>query len=276
MPELPEVECFKIDLNKTIPLKINSLEYTNKHSSLNFNPKRIKHLRQKTITQISRHGKKLFFHFDVETPYLLYSHLGMSGSWRIAREKIIEKHCHFQIQGFTQKSKEIYLGYVDPRRFGRLEILTQEEFDQLYGKAAPDLASADFNLDWLKRALEHYSNRALKPHLLDQNFFPGCGNYMANEICARAKILPTRKCRDISVKEYKKILSSIQIVLDQSLNSGGVSFHGGYTDSKGEKGKGVQNLVVFHQPLCLMCKKAQVQKIIQAQRGTFFCPRCQK
>jgi len=60
------------------------------------------------------------------------------------------------------------------------------------------------------------------------------------------------------------------------LASGGTTFQGGYRDSSGEKGLGVQHLVVFYQKTCQLCRKSEVKKIILAQRGTYYCPKCQK
>lgn len=115
----------------------------------------------------------------------------------------------------------------------------------------------------------------LKVHLLDQKLFAGSGNYIASEICARAKILPTRLNKDIKKSEFPKILKAIHTVLDGSLTSGGTTFQS-YRDSTGEKGKGVEHLVVYNQKICQMCKKTPVKKIILAQRGTYYCPNCQK
>jgi formamidopyrimidine-DNA glycosylase len=77
-------------------------------------------------------------------------------------------------------------------------------------------------------------------------------------------------------KEFPKILKAIQDVITPALLSGGTTFQGGYRDTSGEKGKGLDHLVVFYQKTCQMCKTTPVKKIILAQRGTYYCPHCQK
>jgi formamidopyrimidine-DNA glycosylase len=76
--------------------------------------------------------------------------------------------------------------------------------------------------------------------------------------------------------EFPKILNAIKEVLTPALASGGTTFQGGYRDASGEKGKGVEHLVVFYQKICQLCLKTPVKKILLAQRGTYYCPRCQK
>jgi formamidopyrimidine-DNA glycosylase len=151
-----------------------------------------------------------------------------------------------------------------------------ESIDKKLKELGMDLADPELDLDYLTKAIKKYPDRALKVHLLDQKLFAGSGNYIANEICARAKIRPTRKCGKVKTEEFLKILDAIHAVIGPALKSGGTTFQGGYRDSTGEKGQGVQHLVVFYQKTCQMCMTTAVKKIILAQRGTYYCPFCQK
>jgi formamidopyrimidine-DNA glycosylase len=139
-----------------------------------------------------------------------------------------------------------------------------------------DLADPEFTLEYLTNAIKRYPDRALKVTLLDQKLFAGSGNYIANEICARALIRPTRKCGKVKASEFPLLYKAVQDVIGPALKSGGTTFQGGYRDSTGERGAGVDHLVVFYQKICQMCKKTPVKKIVLAQRGTYYCPHCQK
>ena len=99
---------------------------------------------------------------------------------------------------------------------------------------------------------------------------------MASEICARAFIRPSRRMKTLTRGDLEKIITANKVVLSDSLDSGGATFSGGYLDAHGEKGEGVKGLVVFYQETCLQCNKTPVKKIIMAQRGTYYCPACQK
>ena len=224
-----------------------------------------------TLTKILRKGKMLDFHFS-DGSHLL-SHLGMTGTWLVSTEPPTLKHSHVVLQG-TNPQGPLYLTYNDPRRFGHLYHLDPVAAEKKLLELGDDLTQ--MSEEQVTAALKRYPGRALKVTLLDQKLFAGSGNYIANEICARAGIRPTRKCGKIKKEEFPRIFSAISAVLNPALESGGTTFQGGYRDTTGEKGMGVNHLVVFYQKTCQLCKKSAVKKIILAQRGTYYCPTCQK
>lgn len=267
MPELPEVETIKSQLSEYLPLKIKKqieapeLKQNILHTDLS--------LVGRTLIEIRRKGKMLDFLFD-DGSHLL-SHLGMTGTWLIGEKIPAGKHTHL-----TLHCGEITLAYDDPRRFGHMYYYPESEAKKKLAELGMDLADPEFSLDYLTTSLKRFPERAIKVTLLDQKLFAGSGNYIANEICARAGIRPTRKCKNIKRDEFPKILKAIHDVLAPAISSGGTTFQGGYRDSSGEKGQGVQHLVVFYQKVCQLCKTTPVKKIILAQRGTYYCSKCQK
>ncbi len=267
MPELPEVETIRLQLSHYLPFKIDSLTTTPglKQNILHTDLP----IKNKTIIEIRRKGKMLDFVFE-DGSHLL-SHLGMTGTWLVGETIKASKHTHLIL-----KNKNHTLAYDDPRRFGHMYFYSAVEAMRKLSELGTDLADPDFSLELLTESIKRYPDRALKVTLLDQKLFAGSGNYIANEICARAGIRPTRKCSKVKAEEFPKILKAIKDVLEPALKSGGTTFQGGYRDSTGEKGQGVQHLVVFYQKVCQMCKKTPVKKIILAQRGTYYCPHCQK
>ncbi len=208
--------------------------------------------------------------FNVDRDYQLLTHLGMSGTWIISPTKLIEKHQHIRI-----KTNKEFLTYVDPRRFGHAYFFNKEEKEKYFKRLGPDIASKDLSVQFLTEVFQKYGERELKPFILDQKFFAGSGNYIANEVCAHAGVLPQRKCKTLKADEIKAIKKGFQKVLKGTLKGGGVTFSGGYRDAFGSKGSGLSHLVVFHQETCGLCKKTKVKKIVLKQRGTFYCPHCQ-
>ena len=267
MPELPEVETIKLQLSHFLPMKIDSISSTPELKKNILHPEL--DLKNKTLVSIKRKGKMLDFIFD-DGSHLL-SHLGMTGTWLVGEKINATKHTHLTLQ-----SQNITLAYDDPRRFGHMYYYSESEAKEKLDELGLDLADPDFSLEYLTKSLKRFPERALKVTLLDQKMFAGSGNYIANEICARAGIRPTRKCKKIKSNEFPKIFKAIQEVIGPALASGGTTFQGGYRDTSGEKGLGVQHLVVFYQKTCQLCKKTEVKKIILAQRGTYYCPTCQK
>jgi len=274
MPELPEVETIKTQLEEITPFTVISEEYSPVVTSILKDKNRHFEVAGHTVSKMGRLGKLLYFELD-DDMYIL-SHLGMSGSWRISKTKIEEKHTHVQYEVQGKKGNRFFLGYVDPRRFGNMYYVFESEAQKHFNQLGVDIASAEFTTDYIYKVLKDHPSKVLKPFLLDQKYFAGCGNYIASEICARAGIRPTRRCGKITRAEAEKIRIATDSVLTGSIENNGMTFSGGYSDTKGEKGEGVQNLVVFYQETCGLCQTTKVKKITLAQRGTYYCPSCQK
>jgi len=275
VPELPELETIKSQLSPYLPIQISSIDFSklaHKNILLNNNPQ-INLAKKVSITEIKRFGKMLIFILNNHQYFL--SQLGMSGTWLVGEKIKKSKHAHIIIKGKNHLGK-IELVYDDPRRFGHFYYLNQKELDQKLLPHGKDIDDKTLTVDDIKSAILKFPLRPLKATLLDQNLFPGMGNYLANEVCALAKILPTRICQDIKEKEFISIKKAIKEILHQSIKSGGTTFQGGYRDAFGEKGTGVNNLVVFYQKTCQMCMKTPITKIYLNQHGTYFCHLCQK
>ena len=198
----------------------------------------------------------------------------MSGSWRISErplDTIEGKHAHVII---TTNKK--VLSYIDPRRFGHLYFLNKKNFDHKINSFPMDISEPGFNAEHIKTIFDQNPKKILKAFLLDQKKFSGVGNYIASEICARAKLKPTRMVGTLTKKDCSNIKAAIDLIIFGAVKTQGTTFGGGYRDAFGEKGLGVQHLVVFHQDICQMCKKTKVIKIVLGGRGTYYCPHCQK
>lgn len=271
MPELPEVETIKSQLNTALPLKISSVELSSVSDSIIHT--KMDKLRGKIILEVQRKGKML--NFLLSDGRHLLSHLGMTGGWRISKKKVVEKHTHLQFQGECN-GKKVFIAYVDPRRFGHMYLYNEKDAQKKLAELGHDLKSPDFTFEYFKSSLLRFPERYIKVSLLDQSLFAGTGNYIANEICARGKVLPDRKVSTLKEKELRALYDSVFTVINGATDTGGTTFAGGYADTTGSKGGGVTHLVVFYQKICQMCKKTEVKKITLGQRGTYFCPKCQK
>lgn len=272
MPELPEVETIRSQLSENLPLKIKTV--TNSSGFIrNILKTPLPELENLKILKINRKGKML--DFVLSDGMHLLSHLGMTGTWLFGLTKHEGNHIHLQFE-VRHDGKSCFLAYDDPRRFGKMYFLDEETASIKINQVGLDLADPTLNLKYVEQSLLKYPERALKVTLLDQSLFAGSGNYIANEICARAKIKPTRLCKKLSQQDIKLVHRAIQVVIKKALKSGGTTFQGGYRDTTGEKGQGKNELVVFYQKICRMCKRTPVQKFFLAQRGTYFCPTCQK
>ena len=271
MPELPEVETIRRQLSKEIPFRIESVEYSPHARSIvkeeAFRPE------GKSIVSIERHGKAL--DFCMEGGCHLVSHLGMSGSWRLSAAKVLEKHTHVQWKGVGPAGEQLHFAYVDPRRFGRMLYLDRAGHRQYTERWGPDVSSEQFQGEYIRSVFKRHPNRKLKEFLLDQKYFAGIGNYIACEVCAHAGLRPTRRVKTLTRMDCQRIRDAVGLVIGGQIQHKGLTFQGGYTDARGDKGEGLSSLVVFHQKICGLCQATPVKKIVLAQRGTFYCPQCQ-
>ncbi len=271
-PELPEVQTIRRQLSDYLPLKIEKETYSSVVSSCLKDKDRMFSPKGRTIVEIRRKGKLLAF--DLDDKSVIYSHLGMSGTWRVSKEALALKHTHVEFKTKDAQGETIFLSYIDPRRFGNMYFLKDERRDEKWNELGVDIGSEEFTADYILTTLKRYPQRELKPFLLDQNFFAGVGNYIACEICARAGIRPTRRAGKVTKLECTKLLEATRSILEDTISTGGTTFSGGYQDANGDKGEGVLNLVVFWQETCQMCG-GPVKKIELKGRGTFYCPKCQ-
>lgn len=267
MPELPELKTIQDQLNRLMPFRIRALRMSPVAASIVHTP--MQGLVGRQILRVERKGKLLDFVLD-DGRHLL-SHLGMSGGWWSSEQRVRAKHTHVQFEGAGG-----YLAYVDPRRFGHMYLYGAEDAQRKLAELGHDLLAPEFTAAYFKSALLRYPERCIKVSLLDQKLFAGTGNYIANEICAHGGVLPQRRVGSLSAAEFKRLYRGVAKVLDASIERGGVAFGGGYRDTRGDTGSGVQNLVVFYQQCCQLCQKTPVVKTVLAQRGTYHCPRCQR
>ena len=102
----------------------------------------------------------------------------------------------------------------------------------------------------------------------------GIGNIYASETLFLSKINPTILAKDLSKEEYSEISKNVQFVLKQSINNGGTTLKDHRTGFD-EKGNNQNLLNVYGQKHCNTCN-SEIQKIIQSQRTTYYCIKCQK
>ncbi|NOL51335.1 bifunctional DNA-formamidopyrimidine glycosylase/DNA-(apurinic or apyrimidinic site) lyase [Pelistega suis] len=228
-------------------------------------------LRGQRIIGCHRRAKYLLIQFEIGT---LIIHLGMSGSLRIFRDNIPAplKHDHVDIRF----KNGVVLRYHDPRRFGAI-LWFEEKHDAipLLTHLGPEPLEDNFNGNYLYQTLKTQS-RPIKTALMDNEVVVGVGNIYANESLFAAGILPTRAAKSLKKKECITLVEAIQKILRRAIETGGSTLKD-FVDSEGRSGYFQQEYKVYGRAdeACKACD-TPIQKSIIGQRGTFFCPRCQR
>lgn len=273
MPELPEVETVRRGLLQLVQGKtIQSVEI--------FWPRIIENpevpiferqLVGETIHDVERRGKFLIFklsHWD------MISHLRMEGKYEFFSENpIIDKHTHV-IFHFTDGSQ---LQYHDVRKFGRMTLVEKDTSHQYRGimQLGPEPLPELFTLEDFTAGLKK-SHKAIKPLLLDQKLVTGLGNIYVDEALWEAKIHPEQPANTLKDKEIRQLRLAIIDVLQRAVEAGGTTIRS-YLNALGEAGKFQLSLNVYGQTgrPCPRCSTPIVKTKV-AQRGTHFCPNCQR
>jgi len=255
MPELPEAETIARTLgphvsgNRIIGVRFLSARA---HRGRPFT------LAGRLIRGVRRHGKTVLLELDEGT---LAVHLGMTG-------KLLPGGTPGPYTRAVFTLDKGAIRFDDVRQFGFLRLL--EEPSGELGPDALDLPLVEF------AALFPGRRGALKPLLLNQAFLRGIGNIYADEILFRARIHPRTAASRLGSARIRRLHEAIQKVLAEAIAAGGSSISD-YVDAEGRKGSFQFLHRVYRktgQP-CPACG-APIRRIVVAQRGTHYCPRCQR
>src|SRR5437588_10545915 len=165
--------------------------------------------------------------------------------------------------------------FTDPRKFGRIELWPREREAEALERLGLEPLSEEFTVDRLAKSLAGRRG-AIKQVLLSQNVIAGLGNIYADEALFYAGIHPLRRADSLTPEEVQRLHEGIVAVLTLGIEHGGTSFSE-YRDLWGEAGDNYNHVRVYHQQgkPCVRCG-TPVERIVVAQRGTHFCPTCQK
>jgi formamidopyrimidine-DNA glycosylase len=276
MPELPEVELVARSLDRLVSQRrIITAQLLQPDIAPETTPRGFaRALRGRCVEGVGRRGKLIVFAF-AEGLFLL-THLRMTGRFLLLPpEAALPKHTH----AVFYLDDERRLIFNDQRRFGRMRVVRAEELPYVrqLRTLAPEPFSAEFTPEYLRSVFAR-TRRAIKEVLLDQTKVTGLGNIYAAEAMFMAGIHPQAQAARLAPRRLPRLHRAILQVFDESLAHGstlnvdpedieGSYYAGGYQrrwrvyDRAGEP--------------CLNCGAA-IRRIVQAQRSTYYCPRCQR
>ena len=278
MPELPEVEVMRRDLEReVVGKKIKAVEVTGTRSVRRHKNRKefITVLTGRKITAVQRRGKYLVMKLDGNDALIV--HLGMSGQLlraKTAREKA-PKHTHVAIT-FTQGG---LLRFVDPRTFGEMFVAPYDEIEQQVDDLAHlglDPLETALSWDLFGRMLAEKKTK-LKPLLMDQKFIAGIGNVYSDEILFEAGLKWDRQSDSLSQQEVRRLYRAITETLQGAVKYRGSSLADEqYVDLFGKPGEYQFHHQVYDREgqACPRCRHT-VHRARYANRSTFYCESCQ-
>jgi formamidopyrimidine-DNA glycosylase len=271
MPELPEVEHVARQLREGLigrrilaaqvswPRAVSGMEAAEFEARL----------RDRLVQDVGRRGKHLLIVLDGDETLVV--HRRMSGNLVFAPPAADAPYVRVSFDLDDGRR----LLYTDPRKFGRLALLDAGELEASLATLGPEPLAPEFTPAVLAERLAG-RDRGLKALLLDQSVVAGLGNIYADEALYQARLHPLRPASGLTSEEVAALHAAIQDVLRTGIEHGGTTI-GRYRDTNNEAGTHREHLEVYQrtgQP-CPRCG-TPIHRIVVAQRGTHYCPSCQR
>jgi formamidopyrimidine-DNA glycosylase len=301
MPELPEAETIVRGLQKILPgKKISGVGIIRPKLIKRIKPSLFaKTLTGDTFSQITRRAKYILI--GMKSGKTLVVHLGMSGAILKGHHSDLTAEIKKLAKTDPNKAAELlaetlkprkgpwrfvrivfFLGedvlyYSDLRLFGKLWLVDSAKINELpeLSKLGIEPLTKEFTFKKFKEIIKGKKTK-IKILMMDQALIVGLGNIYINEALFRAGVMPTRPADSLSEEELKKVYKESIAVLEEGVKYRGTS-NSDYYDLEGKEGQFQNHLKVYDRKgdACPKCGGV-VQKMKLGQRGTYFCPKCQK
>ena len=287
MPELPEVETVRRGLAPVMEgARILAADIRRPDLRWPFPERMAERLTGARVRRLGRRSKYILA--DLDSGETLLIHLGMSGRMLIARKEARQptadffhalpapaKHDHvvLDMEGGAR------ITFNDARRFGAMDLMPTTDTDShpLLARLGPEPLGNSFDGPYLADALAGRKT-PIKSALLDQRIVAGLGNIYVCEVLYRARISPKRPAGRIAGARVAGMVPVIREVLNDAIDAGGSSLRD-HRRTDGELGYFQHSFQVYGRegaPCLAPGCGAEIRRIVQAGRSSFYCPACQR
>ena len=280
MPELPEVETMRRGIQRIAGSRIFTAHFPqNKNRRLKpivIRPKPAalrRRVKNRIVRSVDRVGKRICLCLDSDEKFVFEPR--MTGLLLLDNPPNNE-HVRFGLE--FDDGPVPFIWYWDRRGLGNVTLYKPTEFEAKLGpdKLGPDALT--ISVQELQQRLST-SRRAIKVALLDQKAIAGIGNLYASEILHLAGIHPAKQCNRIPSAAWQILHAAMNEVLRIAIRYEGSTLSDGtYRNALNQNGSFQNHHRVYNradQP-CRRCKDGKIIRIVQAQRSTFFCKKCQR
>lgn len=280
MPELPEVETMRRGIAHLSGLRISGVSCprgTTRPISMAPGPQEIhRRLDGRTLAAVHRFGKRVAIELEPQGPAdreWLVIEPRMTGLLLVA-DPPTPRHVRLELALASRQHPRLL--FWDRRGLGTIRLLGAGGLADACGphRLGPDGLAVTG--DQLRERLGH-SRRAIKVALLDQRAVAGIGNIYAAEILFAAEVDPRVPCSRLSVARWERIAGAARSILAEAVRLEGSTI----TDETYKTADNRSGTFQLHHRVygrkevaCRRCGTA-IQRIVLAQRATFFCPACQ-
>jgi formamidopyrimidine-DNA glycosylase len=227
-----------------------------------------------TVTAVRRRAKRVILELESGEAFVIEPR--MTGLMLLRDPPDVE-HLRFE-WAFAGDRGYNSVWFWDRRGLGTVRLCSPHELAGLLGteNLGPDALEMTL-ADWRERCRK--TSRPIKVALLDQKLAAGIGNLYASEILHVARIHPGKPSDRLTRAQLERLHAATQSVLETAIRYEGSTLGDGtYRNALNESG-GYQNahrVYARQDETCPTCNTGRVRRIVQAQRSTFYCPRCQR
>ena len=282
MPELPEVETMRMQLEKfLVGSTITKVQVNDKRILLGD----VENIVGGKVAGVRRFAKVTSI--DLSNGFSILTHVKLTGQFIYRGPKLPNPKklsvkvaggapgVHTRITFSFNDGGMLY--YNDIRRFGWVRIVKTEDVEkEKFVKALGPEPFKDLTIEYFQ-ALLSKSRRNIKVLLMDQTKIGGVGNIYANDALWLSKISPKRTANTLSSDESKLLYGAIETVLKAGLKYGGAS-ELAFVTPDGNEGEYQNHTLAYGHTgqTCVNCKTTKIEKFFLGGRGTYWCPTCQK
>jgi formamidopyrimidine-DNA glycosylase len=292
VPELPEVETVRRGLEPAMQgARFLKVEARRPDLRFPFSKNFVKRLTGTTVIGLGRRAKYMLA--DLSSGEVLIMHLGMSGSFRVAKSGTEKApgEFHYQRSNDAKHDHVVFemssgwtITFNDPRRFGFMKLTSRGELDSepLLCAIGPEPLGNRFDAEILAQVCKG-KKTSVKAALLDQKIVAGLGNIYVCEALHRAHVSPKRLASMLATKKgdpteaTRRLVDAIKYVLNEAIKAGGSSLRD-HRQTTGELGYFQHSFRVYDregEPCTTPRCKGKIRRIVQTGRSTFHCPVCQ-
>lgn len=273
MPELPEAEniCRALERNLSGEI-ICKVEVFTPKMRTPLEPLLSAGLEGRKIKQCVRRARYVVCRLDDNRALVM--HFGMSGVVRV-EDTSVPKRKHEHVFIYFESGK--VFRFECTRRFSLLEVHKLEEngFPAFLNALGVEPLEDDFTAEYMLKKASGKKG-AVKPFIMDNNIVVGIGNIYVTETLFVSKVRPDRPACEVTLAEWKKIVSYSKKILSRAIELGGSSISD-FLNVDGSEGKFAQELQIYgkEKTPCVNCGTA-IEAIKLGGRTSTFCPKCQK
>lgn len=212
MPELPEVEGYKVYIDSTsLHQKITAFECRDsrllKTSKADFE----NHLIGQELTASERIGKYLFI--KTSGKKILVMHFGMTGRPNYYKEKDDRPKFGHIVLSFENG---FHFAFENKRKFGWWDLIDSIADYKTAHKLSDD--ARDLRLEDFRKSLSNRKTH-IKTVLMDQSVAAGVGNWMADEILYQSQIHPKKKVQHLTEKDVDTLFHAMKKVIEVAIEN---------------------------------------------------------